>query len=284
MTRYLVTGAGGRLGAYLLDALAREGAEVVAWGRRLDPVDLADLDALPAHFRAARPDCVLHAAARSAVADCLADPPLARLVNTLATARLAGLCADAGVRLVFLSTDLVFDGTAAPYAEGDPPCPLSVYGQTKRDGELAALTCPGAVVARLSLLFGPSLTDVPTFFDHQLRAIEAGRPIALFSDEWRTPLDLPSAARALLVLAASSEAGIFHLGGPERMSRLEMGQRLALFLGRGEDGILPSLREDAPQPEPRPRDTSLASEKVRSTFPALVFPRYEDALRAMLGA
>jgi dTDP-4-dehydrorhamnose reductase len=287
--RVLITGASGQLGAYLLRELA--GADgVTAWsgsprgellGIPLRPVDLGDPDAVAAAFRADRPDAVVHAGAWARVADCHRDPAGARRVNSGGTAVLAELAADVGARLVCVSTDLVFDGEHAPYREEDAPEPLSVYGQTKLAGEAAVRAAPGGVVARVSLLYGPSLAGRPSFFDDQAAALRGGRPVTLFRDEWRTPLDLPSAARALLALARSDVTGLLHLGGPERLSRLEMGRRLAHFLGVGGATIRSAGRSDVPAPEPRPRDVSLDSSRWRELFPDVPWPAGDDALRQL---
>jgi len=138
--------------------------------------------------------------------------------------------------------------------------------------------CPRATVARVSLLFGPSLVGRPTFFDQQLSALREGRPITLFHDEWRTPLSLLTAARGLLALAASDVVGLIHLGGPERLSRLEIGQRLAAFLHRDPTGIESVSRLSAPAIEPRPRDLSLDSSRWRQYFPQEEWPGWDKAL------
>jgi dTDP-4-dehydrorhamnose reductase len=284
----LVTGASGLLGAYLLREARSGGEAVVAWsgsragereGVALRPLDLADPGALASAFREARPDVIVHAAAISSAEACRRDPETARLVNTDATARLAALAAEAKVRLVFVSTDLVFDGEHAPYDEGAQPAPLSVYGQTKADAERAVLDA-GGTVARVSLLFGPSRAGRPGFFDQQLASLADGEPLTLFADEWRTPLAFHTAARGLIALARSAHTGVFHLGGPERMSRLEMGRRLAAFLRYDQPKIIPASRREAPG-EQRPRDVSLKSSRWRSLFPDAAPPVFEEALAEM---
>jgi dTDP-4-dehydrorhamnose reductase len=287
MTRVLVTGASGMLGGYLVRQVSALGHPLVAWAGRqtqdsLQCVDLADADAVKAAFRAAAPSVVLHAAALARIGDCFRDPDRAWLVNAGGTALLAELCAEANSRLVLVSTDLVFDGEHAPYRESDPPTPLSVYAKSKVAAEQAALTRPGNSVARVSLLFGPSGQAVPSFFDDQVRALREGREITLFEDEWRTPLDLTTAANALVELALADGAGISHLGGPERLSRLDMGHILASVLGVSPDLVRPNRRDDVPAAEPRPRDTSLDSSRWREAFPRSPWPGYEEALRGML--
>jgi dTDP-4-dehydrorhamnose reductase len=286
--RILVTGASGQLGSYLLRELSRRGAEVAAWSgaRRGDlfgvpmrPVDLADADGVAGAFREARPAVVVHAGALARVADCHRDPSRAERVNTRGTAVLAELVAAAGARLVYVSTDLVFDGERGGYREDDPPAPLSVYGRSKAAAEGAVLAVPVGAVVRVSLLFGPSFTGRTAFFGEQVAALRAGRTVTLFADERRTPLSLGVAARALLDVALSDFTGLLHLGGPERMSRLEMGQRLAAFLGVDPSAIVAVKRDQVPAAEPRPRDTSLDSSRWRGLFPGHPWPAWEEALR-----
>jgi dTDP-4-dehydrorhamnose reductase len=280
--RLLVTGASGQLGSHLLREL-RGNADLVAWsgsragellGVPLVPVDLANPPEVVAAFRTARPEVVIHCAALSRIADCYRDPAQARRVNVTATAALADECGHSGARLVFVSTDLVFDGERGGYREDDLPAPLSVYGRTKHEAEALVLSAPRSIVARVSLLYGPSLNGRASFFDEQAAALRERRNVTLFTDEWRTPLDLTTAARALAALAASDMTGIFHVGGPERLSRYEMGLRLAAALGADASVIVAATRDSVPPPEPRPRDTSLNSSRCRAAFPSILWPRY----------
>jgi dTDP-4-dehydrorhamnose reductase len=285
--RHLLTGASGQLGGYLLRELAARNLETVAWsgtrggalfGVNLQPVDLTDHAKVAAAFREARPDVVIHAAARSRIVDCYRDPEHARLVNTRGSALLAELSAEAGARLLYVSTDLVFDGEKGDYREHDAPSPLSVYGRSKADAERAVLTMSRNLVVRVSLLFGPSVVGRLSFFDEQVTAGRNGKGVTLFMDDWRTPLSLKTAASALVELARSGETGILHLGGPEKMSRVDMGQRLAAFLGVDPSFIRAIRRDEAALEEPRPRDTSLDSSRWRAIFPNHPWPDYEQEL------
>jgi len=290
--RWLVTGASGQLGGYLLRHLRDRGEEVVAWsgsvrgevcGVPLQVVDLGDTASMPVPFHDAKAEAVIHAAALARVDECLRDPKRARRVNTDATARLAELSADAGARFLYVSTDLVFDGERAPYRETDPPQPLSVYGHTKADGETAVLAVPRTVVARVSLLFGPTLSGRPGFFDGLVASLREGRQVTMFADEWRTPLAMPAAAAALVEIARSDVTGLLHVGGCERLSRLEMGQCLADHLGTSRSVLLCASRNSVAAAEPRARDVSLDSSRWRSLFPQSPWPTYREALAQMLG-
>jgi dTDP-4-dehydrorhamnose reductase len=286
--RILVTGANGQLGAYLLRELLRHDHDIVAWsgsgdgglfGVNLQAVDLAERDAVVAAFRGARPTHVIHAAARSTVVDCYTQPRRAEQVNVEGSRLLAELAAESGARLVFVSTDMVFDGARGNYHESDPVAPLSVYGRSKVRAEEAVSAYPRTAIARVALLFGPSLVGRTTFFTDMVHSLRGGRVCRLFADEWRTPLNLATAAQGLVALAGAEFVGTVHLGGRERMSRLEMGQRLAACLGADRTLIVPAQRADAALLEPRPRDTSLDSSLWRRLFPDLPWPMFEEAVR-----
>ncbi len=288
--RVLLTGTSGQLGGYLLREIVKDEFPVVAWsgswrgplfGVEVQPVDLADAEQVVTAFRRAAPTAVIHAGAIAAVAECRRNPVRAHQVNTQAPALLAELAEQARARFLLVSTDLVFDGEKGWYREQDAPSPLSVYARTKAAAETAVLAVPQGIVLRMSLLFGPSIVGRPYFFDDQVAALREGRPLTLFSDEWRTPLSLATAARALLAMVRSELPSILHLGGPERLSRLEMGQRLAAYLGVAPSTIVAMPRSSVPAVEPRPRDTSLDCSRWRELFPALPWPSWQEALTEM---
>jgi dTDP-4-dehydrorhamnose reductase len=286
--RWLITGASGQLGGYLLRELQAGSDTVVAWshsrtgelfGFPPQPVDLGQRDAVAAAFAEARPNVVLHLAANSAVADCYRNPEHARRVNTDGTALLAELTAGARARLVYVSTDMVFDGRKGRYREEDAAQPLSVYGRSKLAGEAPVLAAPYGCVARVSLMFGPTLIGRPYFFDQQLARMRASEKVTWFEDEWRTPLHLAAAAQALLALGRSEVTGLLHIGGPERMSRLDMGRRLAAVYGLDPACVVAIKQASVATPEPRPRDLSLEVTRWRGLFPGQWWPTWEEALQ-----
>jgi dTDP-4-dehydrorhamnose reductase len=244
-------------------------------------VDLGKNDQVATAFHEVRPSIVIHAAAISSIADCFRDPDRARSVNVHGTRHLAELSARAGIRFIYVSTDLVFDGERGDYSETDPTAPLSMYASTKAEAERAVLEIPHSVVVRVSLMYGPSRNGRLSFFDQQLAAMRKGDSLTLFEDEWRSPLDLKTAASALASVARSDYVGILHIGGPERMSRLAMGQRVARSLGLEAVPIVPAKRSSAAFAEPRPRDCSLDSSRWRALFPGQPWPSLEQAIAAM---
>lgn len=211
-----------------------------------------------------RPRCIVNCAALSRIGDCERDPPLARRLNVDAPAEIARWCAAHGARFVHVSTDLVFGGEpprATGYRDDDPTDPRSTYGRTKRDGELAVLAAnERALVVRLPLLFGESFGRGLGASDGLVAAIERGDTPALFTDEWRTPLDVADAARTLVALALGEVRGVVHVAGPERLSRLELGLRVLRERGfaDAERRVRATTRAESGMGD-RPRDVSMES-------------------------
>jgi dTDP-4-dehydrorhamnose reductase len=230
---------------------------------------LDDFAALAAAVADFRPRYVLHLAAMTSVADCHATPDLAAKENTAATGVLADAAHRCGARFVFCSTDMVFDGAAAPYRETDAPRPLSCYGQTKAAAEQLLAGRDHALVVRVPLMLGLPCTPRATTFAGQLAALRAGQPVRLFTDEYRTPVWLADAARALIGLARTEHTGVLHLAGPERLSRYDMLARCAAQLGLPTANLVPVSRCDFPAAEPRPADLSLDGSRLAAAYPEL---------------
>jgi dTDP-4-dehydrorhamnose reductase len=271
--RVLVTGAGGRLGGRLTSLLDERGFALVAAHRRSPPppgffgpaLDLVGSGAVETLLDATRPDAVVHAAVLGRAGRCEQAPQEAEAVNARLPGLLARACRARGVRLVALSTDLVLDGECAFSGEASSPRPLGVYGRTKLRGEEAVLAAfPGAAIVRVALVVGRGHGSSPTASEAVAWTLSRGDRVRLFADEYRTPIDPESVADGLSRLLQSEGAGLYHLGGPERLSRLDLGRRVARILGLPDTGIDPGRQADHVGPEARPADTSLDSTRART--------------------
>ena len=225
----------------------------------------ADLERV---FRQVMPDVVIHTAAIANIDFCEANQALARKANVEMTAVLAGLCASRGSKLVFCSTDNVFDGDRAPYAEDDLPAPVNFYGQTKFEAErIVACTGENAVIARLAFVVGfPAFGPCNSFLGKVVEAIRSGQQLCAPEYEFRTPIDVVSASRALLELADGEYAGVFHLAGNDRLNRFELLKEVVHVLGLRPNRITTVDPSQLQSRARRPRDVSLDNRKARSSL------------------
>ena len=128
--------------------------------------------------------------------------------------------------------------------------------------ESAVLDLPGGLVARLSLLYGPTHSGRQSFFERAMAGFRAGQPQSFFSDEYRTPLDYKTAARLLARLAAANVQGVVHVAGRERLSRFELMSRIAASLGIDPALVRANRMTDVALAEPRPADVSLDTSRL----------------------
>ena len=285
--KVLVTGAAGLLGGRLARLLGASGHEVIA-GRHLSPppagcpevpLDLLEEVSIERALEAAQPGAVLHCAALADADRCEAEPGLAQRLNTDAAGALARRCRALGVRLVAVSTDLVLAGDRPCARETDAAAPRLVYARTKLGGEQAVLgEAPEAAVVRVALIHGCGHGPRGTASEAVAWSLAAGARVRLFSDQYRTPVDPESVAGALLRLLAGAARGVFHVGGPERLSRYDLGVRVARALGLPDTLIEPIRQADQPVGAPRPADVSLDSSRARQELGWAPRP-LDDAIR-----
>ncbi|HWX23862.1 MAG TPA: SDR family oxidoreductase [Vicinamibacteria bacterium] len=269
--RILVTGAGGLLGGRLASVLA-ERFDVVAAFRESPPpeglhamrLDLLSGPTLEAALDRVRPDAVVHAAAMADPDRCEADPALAERVNVGGAEVIARWCGARDARLVAISTDLVFSGESSFSREEDATSPILAYGRTKLRAEHAILAaCPGAAVARVTLVGGRGHGPRKTATEAIASALREGSSLRLYTDQFRTPIDDRSVAEGLVQTLVRGLSGLVHLGGPERLSRFALGQRVARILSLPDSLLVPVSTEEFPPRAPRPRDASLDSTRAR---------------------
>lgn len=213
-------------------------------------------------FETVRPQAVIHAAAVSDPNFCQLHPEDTQKINVQASLHLADLCADYQIPLLFTSSDLVFDGNHPPYNEEDSPQPVSIYGEQKvLAEEQMRKRWPETIICRLPLMFGESGPVAQSFLQPMLKAIEEGRPLRLFTDEFRTPVSGRVAAQGLF-MALGQRPGIIHLGGRKSISRYDFGVLLKERLQSPRIKLIPCRQEESTMPAPRPSDVSLDSRQA----------------------
>lgn len=262
----LVVGADGLLGAAIAEAVERDGREVVRGSRRghaaTASLDLTiDAESWPIPSGVATTHLC---AAITSIAECRDRPDAARLVNVEGTAALARRLVAAGSRIVFPSTNMVFDGSEPFVRHGAVPNPRTVYGRLKVEAEQRMLELgDGVCVVRLTKVLG---RRVP-LFEEWRRALAAGRPIHPFSDMVLAPVSLGHAVRSLVAIGDARGSGMFHVSANSDVSYAEIAGHLAAMM-RADPGLVQprTVVETGLQTENVPRNTTLALDLAEASL------------------
>ena len=255
-----ITGASGLIGSHIVGAAFEFAPEWKIRGLSSREFDLTDFPETQRQFEQDMPGLVIHCAAMSDPTDCESQPNKTRLTNREATFFLSGLAQ--GIPMIFMSTDLVFDGKYGQYIEEDEPSPLNVYGRTKAEAEQIILANPLHTVVRTSLTAGISPRGNRGIDEQLINQWRNGDSIKLFTDEYRCPIHAEATAQAIWELVRANCTGIYHLAGSARMSRFEIGQAIADTQSDTDCVILASSITEY-QGSPRAADTSLNCGKIQ---------------------
>ncbi|MCI5065519.1 NAD(P)-dependent oxidoreductase [bacterium] len=234
------------------------------------------------------PDVIIHTAAMSSFPGCEENPEAAHRANVAVTEQLVAFAAAHAVSLIFLSTDLIFDGNRPPPVGGfrvsDRPMPRSVYARTKSLAEAKVQQLgPRGLILRTSLLYGNALSDHGGPLQWVKNAIEQRAPIPAFTDEWRTPLAVEELVAVILCCLERKTLGgsILHCAGTERVSRYDFLQAVLETLGADLELLSPTSRTTVGGP-PRPADVSLAADEMSALLGRPPLP-IRAALKRSLG-
>jgi dTDP-4-dehydrorhamnose reductase len=290
--KVLVTGAGGQLGRDVIDVLSglkplgglapgssssgAGSASIEVVGADRARLDVTERDAVGSVMEGLRPDIVIHTAAWTAVDDCEADPDRAFACNALATRHVAEAARRYGAHVVYISTDYVFDGSAArPYVEWDLPRPLSVYGRSKLGGEQEL--DPRATIIRTSWVSGAHGANM---VGTVLRLASAGPgPLRFVDDQHGCPTFTADLAGMVARLAAERQPGVFHVTNQGVASWYEFARAVMEAAGHDPSRVEPITTAELipPRPAPRPANSVLDNLALRRAgFPLL--PEWRDAL------
>jgi dTDP-4-dehydrorhamnose reductase len=248
MSRWLITGGTGMLGTDLAAVLRERGHSVTAAGRAdLDVTDRAAVVRAVSHH-----DVVVNAAAYTRVDDAETDEATAMAINGTAAGNVAEATAAAGVRLVHISTDYVFDGAAhTPYPEDAPTHPLSAYGRSKAAGELLVTAAdPAAIILRTAWLYG---ANGPSFVRAISSAAATRETLAVVTDQIGQPTwTMDVAQRILEVVDRAAPPGIYHATNSGRVNRLDFAREIFRIAGLDPQRIQPSTGEEHQRAAARP--------------------------------
>ncbi len=283
--RLLITGWQGQVAQALGEAAARRSdVEALAIGR--PALDLVKLPTILRTLSDARPDVVINTAAYTAVDKAETDVEAAFALNRDGAARLAEAAAQRGVPLIHLSTDYVFDGfKASPYVETDPTGPRSVYGRSKREGELAVIAAnPRHLIVRTAWVHSPFGQN----FVRTMLRLAGERPVVrVVQDQVGSPTSAEHLAVILLELAARLAAGedrygILHAAGRGEASWAEMAREVfsqSAAAGGPRAEVEPIGSASYPTKAERPRNSRLDTGRLETAY-GLILPDWRDGVAA----
>ena len=274
----VVVGGSGQIGGWLMVMLAKHGHEAIGTYNTvafpyLIHVDGGDLEGAALWVRSKKPDVVFFPAGFTWVDGCEQDPAKARAANLAQPLNLGRVAAEIGSKFVYYSTDYLFDGVVGPYDEQAQPNPLSVYGQAKLEAEesLAATLGELLLIARTSWVFGPERQG-KNFAYQLVKTLRSGKSLTVPSDQISSPSYGPDVAEACVRLVEKGRSGVYHVVGPEVMSRPDFANAIARAFGVDSSLIESKSTAELGQGAPRPLNGGLLAPKLSTEFPGLMRP------------
>jgi dTDP-4-dehydrorhamnose reductase len=279
--KILLLGGSGLLGTALQRAGQRSGIQL--WAPRRDEVDICQLDLLQQAVQTLSPRLLLNAAAQASVDQAQKDPAQAFAVNALGAHNCALVAAEAGLPLMHISSDYVFDGARRePYREyhftGTPP---NEYGCSKLEGELLVRQhLAQHFIVRVSALFGEG--GRPDFVDWVLEKADPAAPLRIVADRFTSPTWTDDLAQQLLVLASTPFFGTYHAAGQGVASWFELARSALALSDRDQRGVVPVLDMELESVARRAPFTALENHLLRLRGLERMRP-WREALRLRLG-
>jgi dTDP-4-dehydrorhamnose reductase len=266
----LLTGSTGILGSTIkryfdqvdIEFVATSRDDIVSEDDRLVTLELRSSTSIRDAVNKVRPDWILHCAALTDVDFCEKNQELAREINVAATAELAKAAEDYGARVLYISTDSVFDGHIGQYSEEDTPNPLNCYAHTKLEAEKKVLEyCRESLVLRTNL-FGWSPQPGRGLAEWAIGMFRSGKPVPGFTDCHFNPPFTRTLAQWATAAMQADLSGIYHFGTADSLSKWEFLRCLAVEMDFDDSTVFPATMGSFPQAAKRPKNTVLKAEKL----------------------
>ena len=265
--KILLIGGSGLFGQAFIDLVEKTSYEIYATYNRnpLDfenafQIDITDAIKVKQFIEKIKPDVIIHAAAFTNVDRCEIEKEKAYEINAKATENIAKVAKEINAKLIYISTDYVFDGKKGMYKEEDETNPVNYYGVTKLEGEKAVIkNCSDFIIARTSVIYGANKKNFATWAIEELRK---DNQIKIITDQWVSPTLNQDLAEQIYKLIEKNERGIFHAAGGERVSRYDFVIKLAEVFGFDKKLVIPVISENMGWIAKRPRDSSLDVSKI----------------------
>jgi dTDP-4-dehydrorhamnose reductase len=276
MKKILITGAKGQLGSEL-KVLSKKYSQFEWVFTDREELDLCDLENLLPELSRINPEFIINCAAHTAVDRAESEFELSDILNNQAVTAIAKWCESNNCRLIHVSTDYVFDGTATtPLTESAPTGPINVYGQTKLSGELSCqLENPSAIIIRTSWVYSSFGAN---FVKTMSQLMQEREYLNVVNDQIGSPTYAADLAKAIMTIITDSnwQAGIYHFSNEGEISWYEFALAIQ-EIGSFECTIRGIPSSSYPTPAKRPQYSLLDKTKIKETFGVLV-PDYKESL------
>lgn len=275
--KVLVTGVKGQLGYDVVNELEKRGIEAV--GVDIQEMDITDAGSVDSVIKGAAPDAVIHCAAYTAVDAAEENEKICRAVNTEGTQNIANVCKELDIKMIYISTDYVFDGEGERPWEPEDKCdPQSIYGQTKYEGEMAVKnTLDKYFIVRIAWVFG---VNGKNFIKTMLSLAETRDTITVVNDQFGSPTYTYDLARLLVDMVETDKYGIYHATNEGICSWYEFACEIFRAANKKMNVIPVSSAEYAAKAK-RPSNSRMSKEKLEEKgFKRL--PVWQDALERYL--
>lgn len=275
--KVLVTGVKGQLGHDVVNELEKRGIQPI--GVDIEEMDITDFASVDKVLTDCKPDAVIHCAAYTAVDAAEDAAEICRKVNVDGTDNIAKVCKKLGSKMMYISTDYVFDGQGErPWEPDDPKGPQSVYGQTKYEGELAVMnSVEKYFIVRTAWVFG---VNGKNFVKTMLRLAETHDTLTVVNDQFGSPTFTYDLAKLLVDMIVTEKYGVYHATNEGFISWYEFA--CAIFKEAGKNiTVKPVSTAEYGAKAFRPYNSRMSKEKlVENGFEKL--PTWQDALKRYL--
>lgn len=264
----LVIGASGQVGGAIVDYLRSEEREVVGTYTSHNPphfplthLDISDRKQVSELVGRLKPKTIYLPSSYTNVDGCEREPELSHRVNVQGAINVFDAALKSKSKVVYFSSDYVFDGVDGPYDEKASPCPISVYGQHKLDAETACLTNPVNLVIRTTVVYGVEWQG-KNFVIRLLKSLLNNETVKVPDDQVGNPTLSSELAAVSVLLAQGDRDGIYNVAGTGRCSRYDFAREAAYVFGLDETLIVPVKTKSLAQAAKRPLNAGLIMDKV----------------------
>ncbi len=219
---------------------------------------LSDRNLIIDYIEKIKPSAVIHTVAFPNVDFCESNHELTDLLHVKITEEISKICTTVNSKLIYFSTDAVFDGNKyGKYLVSDTPNPLSYYGKTKLEAEKIILKNSNNVILRTTVIYGWHTRS--RFTNWVLNNLKNKKPVTAFIDQYNTPTLVDDLVRSVFSIIEKDISGLFHASGKTCLNRFEFAQKLATVFGLDETLVIPTKSSKIKQIAPRPKNGCLDS-------------------------